>query len=141
MPPPRPPVAGGVQVLSKCFFQITLAVFDVDRVDVVGDAGSMAICFGPAAVLTLSDDQRRKQRVHLPRLVIELDLPEQLHVLDGVRARIFSSFCQSVRCGLPPSVSQSAPQPITQPSVTVTVASNRRIESLAIFLPDPLDVR
>src|SRR6185295_19597245 len=60
------------------------ATRDVDRVDVVGDAGDdrdllLAVARGDAA-----GDERWKQVVHLPRLVVEPDLPEQLHALHGV---------------------------------------------------------
>ena len=77
MPPPRPPLAGGVQVLTKCFFQSSFPVSDVDARKMLSETPvSIAICFGPAGVFTRSDDQRRKQRVHLPRLIVELDLPQ-----------------------------------------------------------------
>ena len=40
----------------------------------------MAICFGAGGRIHLLDDQRREEIVHLARLVIELELPEELHV-------------------------------------------------------------
>src|SRR5258708_998961 len=41
--------------------------------------------------------------------------------------RIFSSFCQPVRCGLPPSVSQSAAGSIAHPARIATTRSRFRI--------------
>ena len=54
------------------------------REDVVRDAGDDRDLLRPAGGRDVAGDERRKQRVHLPRLVVQLDLPQQLHVLDVV---------------------------------------------------------
>ena len=76
----RPAPAGSsLKVLSKCCFQISSPVFGVERVDVVGNAGlDDQLAAGRFFVVQPPDHQRLEQRVHLPRLVIELRLPEQL---------------------------------------------------------------
>src|ERR1035441_10872047 len=53
MPPPRPPLAGGVHVLTKCFFQINWPVSTSIAKMLSETPVSMAICLGPAAVVTL----------------------------------------------------------------------------------------
>ena len=52
MPPPLPPVAGGVQVLTKCFFQSSWPVSTSIAKRLSETPVSMAICLGPAGVLT-----------------------------------------------------------------------------------------
>src|SRR5262249_39317363 len=67
-----------------------LALFGINRVDVVRYAGDNRDLFRAAAGVHAADNQRRKQRVHLTGLVIELELPQELHVLDvGRRERFF----------------------------------------------------
>ena len=48
------------------------------------EPATIAISFGPAGVGDFSDDQRRQQRVHFARHVVELQLPEDLQILDVV---------------------------------------------------------
>ncbi len=85
MPAPRPPLAGGVHVLVKCFFHNNSPCFNVDGVDVVRNAGDDRNLLDAGRGVRAIHDQRRKQRVHLARFVVQMKLPEQLHVLDGGR--------------------------------------------------------
>ena len=66
-----------------------VALLDVDRIDVIRRPGYDRNLFRAARSVHAAGDQRRKQRVHYTRLVIELDLPQKLHVLDVVRGEDF----------------------------------------------------
>jgi hypothetical protein len=61
-----------------------LAGFRIDCVEVVGDAGFERDLLNAAACADLLDNQRRKQRMHLLRNVVEFDLPQDLQVLDVI---------------------------------------------------------
>ena len=103
------PVARLIQVLSKCFFQMSSPVSASMRVDVVGNAGLRSrSASGRCFVFTLADDQRLEQRMHLARLLSSLIFQSSFMSLTLAVVRIFSSFCQFVRFVSPPSVSQSA---------------------------------
>ena len=74
MPPPRPPVAGGVHVLAKCFFQSDLARSRRRCAKMLSETPvSMHDLFRARRSVHASRDQRRKQRVHLPGFVVELE--------------------------------------------------------------------
>ena len=68
--------------------------------------------------------------MHLLRLVVELELPEDLQVLDVVLGEDVFVLLPVVRCGLPPSVSQSAPYPSPQHSAVIV-----RIVVFRILIP------
>ncbi len=59
-----------------------LTAGDVDGEQIVGDAGDDRDLSRPSRRRHALGNQRRKEVVHLARLAIELDLPQQLHVLD-----------------------------------------------------------
>ena len=59
-----------------------LAFLDVDREKVVRHTGDDGNFLGAARRNHAAGDQGREQRVHLPRLVVELHLPQQLHLAD-----------------------------------------------------------
>src|SRR5262245_12185703 len=71
----------------EVMFPEKLAFVDVNRVDVVRDAGDDHDLFGAARRRDAPYDQRGQQVVHLARLVIELDLPQQFHALDVGRRK------------------------------------------------------
>ena len=58
---------------------------DIDGVDIVRHAGLNDDLLRPAARVDAPNHQRREQRMHLARLIVQLDLPEQLDIL-GVRS-------------------------------------------------------
>ena len=62
------------------------ALLDIDRKDIIGDAGDNRDLPGATGKRQLVDDQRWEQCVHLAHFVIELDLPEQLCVPYGGHA-------------------------------------------------------
>ena len=66
----------------KAFTPQQLALFDVDRENVVRHPGDDGDFLGTAVGCHAPDDQGREQRVHLPRFVVELHLPKQLHLAD-----------------------------------------------------------
>ena len=76
--------------------------------EVVGHAGNDRDLLRSGARRGAADNQRREERVHLPRLVVQLDLPEQLHVLRVASGQIVSFCCHAVRRESAPSVSQFA---------------------------------
>ena len=59
-----------------------IAAADVDAEQIVGDAGDDRDLSRASRRGHAFGDQRRKKVVHLARLAIELDLPQQRHVLD-----------------------------------------------------------
>mgnify|MGYP003694384991 CR=1 FL=1 len=64
----------------------------------------MAIWRGAAGNLQVADDQRRKQVVHLARLVVQLSLSRSSVMSLTVAGLISVSLrCHDVRCGSPPS--------------------------------------
>ena len=69
-----------------------LAAGDVDAEQIVGDARDDCDLSRPSRRRHTIGNQRREEVVHLPRLAIELDLPQQLHVLDVGRREDFLVF-------------------------------------------------
>src|SRR5688572_25238888 len=59
-------------------FPNDLAAGCVDGVDVVGNTGLDDKLPGAVFRLDAADDERLQEVVHLPRLIIELDFPEEL---------------------------------------------------------------
>src|SRR5262249_52046927 len=67
-----------------------LSLVGVNPIDVVRNAGDNHDLFVAARRIDAADNQGGQQVVHLAWLVIELDLPQQLHVLDiGCREDLF----------------------------------------------------
>ena len=71
-----------------------LACLHIDGIDIIGDAGLDGHLFHAAAGVHLLDDERREQRMHLLRHIVQFDLPKDLQVLDVV-------FCQDLFVLLP----------------------------------------
>src|SRR6185503_16742208 len=86
------------------------ALLHVDGVDVVVRSGRDGDLFGPGRRIRTADNHRRKQRMHHSGLVVELELPEKLHVFDGRgREQFFVALP-----GRPPDV-ETIGQPIRAP--------------------------
>src|SRR5487761_2057497 len=81
---------------------------------------TMAICLGPEEVLILSTISGGNSECISMGLLSSCIFQRILRFLTLSLFRIFSSFCQAVRWGLPPSVGQSAPWANAQPSAIAT---------------------
>ena len=66
-----------------------LAGLYVNAVNVVGNTGFNQNLLRSGRGIDTADNQWRKQRVHLARFIIQLDLPQQLHVFDGAGGEEF----------------------------------------------------
>src|ERR1700722_9096818 len=91
---------------------------------------TMAICLGPLLVFSLSTITGGNSECISIGLLSSCSFQTIFRFLTLSLLRIFSSFCQPVRWGLPPSVSQSAPKQDTQPSVIATTKRVVRIGPL-----------
>src|SRR5262245_50970278 len=135
MPPPRPPVAGGVHVFTKCFFQSSSPLSTSIAKMLSETPATLAICFVPLAVVTFSTIRGGNSaciwRTSLSSLIFQSSFVSR--TLDVVK--IFSSFCQAVRCTFPPSVSQSALQEAEASASTQIVDRIRIFEPFYLELP------
>src|SRR5712671_5385102 len=127
IPPPRPPVAGGFHVLTKCFFQRSSPLSASSAKMLSETPATIAICLAPPGMVTLSTISGGKSaciwRTSLSSLIFHSSLVSR--TLDVVK--IFSSFCHAVRLTSPPSVSQSALQARTTVSVNTQTIDSLRI--------------
>src|SRR5262245_5531722 len=72
------------------------------------DPAVMANCLGPSGIITRSMIKGGNRECMTRGWLSSLSFQRSFISFTLERVRIFSSFCQAVRCGLPPSVSQSA---------------------------------
>ena len=61
-----------------------LAFLDIDCVEIVGHAGFESDLTHAVASRHLPDDQRWKQRMHLPRRIVQLQFPQDFQIRDVV---------------------------------------------------------
>src|SRR5437762_11161438 len=88
------------------------------------DPATIATCLGPLDVFTRPTIRGGKSECITRGSLSSLIFHRSFMFLTLSVVRIFSSFCHAVRCGLPPSLSQSAPQARTPPSInSLTIRS------------------
>ena len=75
-------LVGGRERALVALLPEQLAAGDIDAEEIVGDAGDNRDLSRASRRRHALGNQRREEVVHLARLAIELDLPQQLHVLD-----------------------------------------------------------
>src|SRR5579871_51193 len=98
---------------------------------------SSAICLTPEPVLTRSTMSGGNRECIWRGSLSSFTFHSSFMFRAFAGVRIFSSFCQFVRCGLLPSVSQSAPHAVRQPSAIRSVLGILCIGSPLQFLePD-----
>src|SRR5215472_4463418 len=95
------------------------------------EPATMAICFGPDGVLALSTINGGNKECITFGSLSRWSFQSSLLFLTESTEKIFSSFCQAVRWGLPPSVSQSAAR--RENALTAVTARSRRINPRIVF--------
>ena len=75
-------LVGGCERAVEVLLPDQLAARDVDAEQIVGDAGDDRDLARASRRRHALGDERREEVVHLARRAVELDLPQQLHVLD-----------------------------------------------------------
>src|SRR5579872_1370426 len=106
--------------IIEMLFPEDLSGVHVDGIEIIRNAGFDRDLLGTARGLDPSDDERREQRVHLPRLIVELEFPENLQILNVI-------LCQDMLVPLPgvPPWAAAIGQPVRPPRKSATERSDQ----------------
>ena len=101
-----------------------LTLFDIDGVDVIGDAGLDGDLLRATGGIDGIHDQWRKQIVHLPGLIVEFEFPEELGVFNRVDGKNFFVFLPGGSLGI-----TTVGQPVCAPKHHATERESNHGES------------